>query len=73
MTVDAGSTGELQLQLHGHIHLDGSYQLTVAHQATVNDDDVTVVVHGPDGPDLAPQGAFSLTEDRVLSYALGTR
>ena len=73
MTVDAGSTGELQLQLHGHIQLDGSYRLTVAHQPTVNDDEVTVVVHGPDGPDLAPQGAFSLTEDRVLSYALGTR
>ena len=55
------------------IQLDGSYQLTVAHQATVNDDDVTVVVHGPDGADLAPQEAFSLTEDRVLSYALGAR
>jgi len=73
VTVPAGATSELRLQLHGQVDPGGGYRVKVVHQATVNDDDVAVVVHAPDRTQPDQDLSFALTEDRLLSFPIRAR
>ncbi len=73
VTVPAGGTVELRFRLHGRLDAAGDYQLTLVHQATANDDDVNVTLRSAQDARPAQVDAFTLTEDRVLTYAAGSR
>jgi len=73
VTVPTGVTAELRLQLHGQIDPSGSYRVKVVHQATVNDDDVAVVVHDAESRQPDQDLTFALAEDRLLSFPIRAR
>ena len=70
-TVDAGQSVDITFHLHGQLDPGHGYQLTLVHQPTANDDQVTVVVHGAGSGGEEP--AFPLTEDTTLRFGHGPR
>ena len=73
ITVVAGGTVEVVLHLHGPIDLSQAYQLTVVHQANVNDDTFELVVHDSDASSPAVQAEAPIVETRVLTFPVRAR
>ena len=73
VTVPSGGTVELRFHLHGTVAPGGHYQLTLVHQATANDDDMTVEVRSAAGGGPGQSEAFAFTENRVLTFPIAGR